>query len=443
MLSDLTPAGTTFYSGILPSGLPSQWYIEAAAGDTIITAIYDNTFTLTFLGFRAGKAGQMATYGQVSLKINTITTDTYNMTAGAGSSGALTVSNVVVYNTFWEAADVTATIVQSAEGYADYQIVHTEAGDSNLIKAYYDNNALAPVFSVVPIVAVDTLVSKWLSGIEYFGYGTAFTITYTVQNAFRKVYSVSGVTRVTCTGMAGLDIDPPSVPAYTANFVVSSELFSLNNANESSLTPTLVVDVSKPNNPSATQASVNILSALGKAINTYGVVSTTTLEYFQDEAQRLVNGTNTAFNSTTSLANGHAQVQDGKLIYGSVDYPAKSGDQRYDRKVALSISNSGSIIFGGIASASEISPYNTGDLNIFLLLETDGLYYDLGRPFGSNNGTGTGDSPANSIGAVVSTSGNTVNFTFGIRSTADNSNQYRFIAVFKNSNKILTSLITS
>jgi len=107
----------------------------------------------------------------------------------------------------------------------------------------------------------------------------------------------------------------------------------------------------------------------------------------------------------------------------------------------LSWSNS-SISISGLSAYTDITQYNTGNINVFLHLETDDIWFDLGRSFGSNNGDGSGDSIANSKGALNSGSSSGVNlaFTFGIYNTAGNSNRYRIRIVFRTSTKSLTAI---
>ena len=237
-------------------------------------------------------------------------------------------------------------------------------------------------------------------------------------------------------------MNPVSIPSYTDTFGPGTQTLTLSIANISTgaANGTLTTTLQKPSglNISNNQPYVNV-DAISARVNTYGTVSTGKLELFLDEAARLQIGTNTPFVSTSALTNGNAQVRNGSLTYGNIDYPAKSGDQQYERIFTVSPQqNGGSMTFADF-TASNIASYNTGNINIFLKLTTNGLFYDLGRPFGSNNGTGDGSNEANSIGARVSTSGGTLNYTFGVVSTFP-SNQYRMIIVFKNNTYSITSI---
>lgn len=436
-ITNLSLSGTTLFSGKLPSGLAASWYaFGAVAGDTINDLVYDNTFVLSFNDFRAGQAGTPPTYGQLSAVIDNVAGDVHDMTTGVGSTGIVEVTSIVPFNTIWAAADGQLNITQSAEGGKQYQMEHTEAGLSNPIVIYYDDNAVAPTFSATPVVTVDTNVDKWLSGVSYFGFGTQFTISFTIDDLFRKAYTENGVARLELVGANNILFNPTGVPAVGDQFVIASQIFGLDSANESNLTPDLTIVATKPNNNNAASSSFSISTNLGKGISTYGVISNATDEFFHDEDQRLNTGTSVAFDSTAALASTEALVTPGQLNHnGGVD-------ERYERRFSKATANSGTITFNGI-SASTIAAFGTGNVNVLLQLETEDVWFDLGRAFGDNNGDGSGDSAANSRGARVSDSGSDVNFSFGTFSTANNNQEYRLIVILKNASAgTMTSILT-
>jgi len=457
LLNDLAPAkppllsaaslfvSASFYTGKLPSGLPASWYTENAPGDVVNSVIYSPSFSINASNFYIGKKNQPATYGVLNYLLNAVVTNFIDLTVAVipATDGPLSVSSINVVNNFWESADAMVAVVQASEGLAKYQLQHTNSGGSTVVKAFWDDNAIAASFGVSLMVSQNTKVSKWLSGIEYYGLNSIFNVTYTIVNAFRKVYVPVGLTRITCTGVISpFTIDPNITPSYTDSFVVTNNQVPLASPNQSSVNPVLTMIYAKPNNANALSGSFNIKSGLGLGINTYGTISTTIFEGFQDEAQRKYVSGLTAFVSTAALPNGEAQVRSGSLEYGSVDYPAKSGDQLFTRFFSKVAANSGTIVFGGL-NVANIAPYGTGSLNVLLILETEGKWFDLGRPFGSNNGTGAGNDATNSKGGRVSGSGNNLSFTFGTNTTSNNSNQYRILVIFKNNTYSITSLATS
>src|SRR5690606_8484963 len=120
-------------------------------------------------------------------------------------------------------------------------------------------------------------------------------------------------------------------PAYTDSFVVNNQQVPLLQNNQSSINPVMVVTYAKPNNANALSGNYNIKTGLGLGINTYGTISNTIFEGFQDEAQRKYVSGLASWVSNIALTNGQAQVRSGTLEYGITDYPAKTGDQSYTR----------------------------------------------------------------------------------------------------------------
>jgi len=445
LLSAITLAvSATYFTGKLPSGLPASWYTENAAGDIVNTVIYSPTFNINANNFHVGKKNQLPTYGILDYLLNAVVTDTVDMTiSGTGTDGALTVTAVNIVNNFWESANAVVAVVQASEGLAQYRLSHTNSGLSSIVKTFWDDNAVAASFSVSLIATQNTKVSKWLSGIEYYGLNSTFNVSYSIANAFRKVYVPVGLTTLALTGVsAPHTVDPGIIPAYTDTFVVTNHLLTLNLANQSSLSPNLTVTYAKPNNANALNGTFNIKTGLGFGINTYGTISTAVYDGFQDEAQRLKISDLTAFVSTTLLTNGEAQVRSGSLVYGNVDYPAKTGNQSYTRRFTKAAANSGLIVFGGF-NVANISPFGTGSINVLLILETENKWFDLGQPFGANNGSGSGVDAANSRGGRVSGSGNNLSFTIGTNTTSNNGNQYRLLIIFRDATYSMTSLTTS
>lgn len=436
----------TQFQGKLPSGLPAGWYTENAPGDIVNGVIYSASYNINALGFYVGKKNNPTTYGQLNYLLNAVVTDIVDMTIppGTGTDGVLTVTAVNVFNNFWESADAVVAVVQAGEGLATYRLVHTNSGSSTIVKTFWDDNAVAPSFAVALTATQNTKVSKWLSGIEYYGLGSTFNVSYSIANAFRKVYVPVGLTTLALTGVTvPHTVDPSVTPAYTDTFVVTNHVLTLNDANKASISPVLSVVYAKPNNANALNGNFNIKTGLGLGINTYGIVSTLVTDSFQDEAQRLNVTGLTAFVSTAALPNGEAQVRSGSLVYGNTDYPAKTGNQQYTRRFNKAAANSGLIVFGGL-NVANIAPLGTGSINVLLILETENRWFDLGRPFGSNNGTGSGVDAANSRGGRVSLVGaNNLNWTIGTFTTSNNSNRYRLLIIFRDATYSITSLTTS
>jgi len=432
------------YLGILPSGLSPTWYTKVPAGTNISNLIYLNNIVIESPDFFAGAANDPPTFGIIYGNIDGVDEDFYDMTSGIDGTGAnniISAFNIGNANPFWNKSQGRLSNTGYSEGLTTYQIRHSDSGNSDLLDAYYDDNLTLPSFVSPILVILNPIdeVIKHVSGIQYLTIGTKFLVSYDVDDAFNKVYSVSGVTKISCPGFTGMDVDPQTIPAYNDQFSVNNAEVILNDAGICDLNPILQVTVTKPNNNAAAVDSFNINSNFNKSINTFGIISTGITELFHDEDRRLISGTMTSFDSTISLPNGEAQVRCGQLVYGDIDYPLKTGDQYYERIIESGILNGGIIDFGNLIDG-DISPYGTGDLNLLLWLETQDLYFDISKFFGDINGTGTGDSPTNSIGAKVQVQGSEFSFTFGTNSTSLNNDRFKIIAILKNNNKSIEKI---
>lgn len=437
---NLILSNSTLYNAKLTNNLNSAWYIDGKLpGDSISDYVIDNTFTITSPDqttiFRCGRSNSPE--GILSLKANNTTIDSYDISNGVGSSSLLTITDVSTYNSIWEKANAYANIIQTNEGYVGYTFDHTLAGTTNVTGIRYDDTHSAAYFSYGPTVSGQTLIPKYLSGISYYGQNSVIRVSFTSNNSFNKCYHPTHVAELTMypAAMITNNQNPMSTPNYDDAFIVTDLDLTLSVADKSSNSPYLRVSLYKPTGISI-YSDVN----LDKGICTYGTVSTTTYDAFYDENQRLVLNTNTSWTSSASLTNGNAQVRNGMLQFpNSTDYPGFSGDQEYQRYIYKTSASTGYLNFVNILY-SNISAYGTGDLNILIQLDTDNLFFDLGKAVGNNNGDGSGTNRSNSLGARISGSGSIVNWSIGTKTTADNSNRYRIIIIFKNSNYTITSI---
>jgi hypothetical protein len=446
---DLVRAGTTLYSAKIPSGLSAAWS-ALTPGSTISNYVVDPTYTLDSPDsadrFLAGTVtdGQPSA-GSLDLVENGSVAETYDIaTNGVGTIGRISITALVAHNEVFQRANARLNLTLIAEGRNRYAMQHSQSGLSNEDELYYDDVNPAPSFAAAPTAVLNTKVSKWLSGIEAWGIGTTVDIGYTAAaGIFTKAYHPTQVGNITFPGHSGSIDNPGSVPAVSDQFVVSRTI-TLDVANQSSMSPSLGVTIRKPDTGStATAAGVSAL------INTYGTVSTGKDDQFFDEARRIVlnsgttSGTATPFTSSNPLVNGNAQQRhNGTLQYpDSGDYPGFTADQEYQRFIDKSGTSVGAITFAGI-NYTDVDPYGTGDLNVLIELAVEGKFFDLGRPIGSNNGTGAGDSRANSKGARNDSlsSGSTLHWSLGTDSTAFNNNEYRLIIIFRNSNHSITRI---
>lgn len=442
-----------FYPAKLPSGLSAAWYPSGVtAGTTVNRYAIDNTYTFFTPGgaFNAGKLNEPA--GKVVHVVNgqdasqaAVTTGTTTATVnGAKGTSVLTVSSQP-FNTIWQRGSASVSYTQAAEGYLKHSIKHIDSdnlpisGETTGFEVWYDNLNLQPSFRNTPTHTATPQI-KYLSGVQYYGQNTVINLSYVGVNVFKNGYHPTAVSAVTSPYSAQQVVNPSSVPASDSDFAATTNV-TLSTANQSSglLNGVLTINLYRP-----TGATATVSYGLDKRVCTFGTASTLTAEYFVDEARRLVNGTNSAFSPSSALGAGHAQVANGNLVYPlASDYAGRTGEQEYQRYFTKAAASNGSIVLNGIAHTN-ISPYGGGDLNVLLLLEGSGKYYDMAIPFGAG---GDGSSRAAALGCKRSdaSNGSTVGFTFGLESTANpgNNDKYRVIILFRDTNGAKNMRITS
>jgi hypothetical protein len=446
-------SGTTLFSAILPSGLAAAWFTGGdSPGDTITSYVVDGTYLLNSpsqaTSFNGGFTSDTSQLGTVTHVLNSVDSSAHNVAAsGVGTTGTVTVDDISVFNTIWNKINAEIAVTQTAEGRETHAMRHTLAGITTTSEFFLDTVNTTPSFSVAPVATENTPVDGYLSGIIHYASSSTFDLAYTAATGiFNRAYHPTEVSRIEISGAPNTAVNPGAVPVFTDTFVVSGETITLSTANVASETPSATVRLFKPNG-----ATTSASDALGRAINTFGTASTATAESFVDEARRLgdVSSTTPDWTSSDLLTDGYAQVKivgsGGQVQFpDATDYPGfVATEQIYQRHFTKAAASSGTIVFGGFTVA-QIDPYGTGDTNVLLRLDTDALFFDAGLAFGANNGDASGDSPANSIGCQVGTSsGSSLDFTFGVNSTAANGSRYRVQLIFKNTTDSITSLTTS
>jgi hypothetical protein len=351
-------------------------------------------------------------------------------------------------------ANAQITYTQTADGWEGHGISGTEAGETNRLDVWRDTHSHSnpePSFSVSPTAAEASPVSKYLSGINYYGLNSTFEVRFAAASGiFNRCYNSSQVARVSGTGMPNLNLSPESVPNYLdafdrtgANFVLAT----LSIPNAASPNKHLTVTLYKAHGTTTTaNAPIN------RAICTYGTVSTSTSDVFMDEAQRLVPGTTTAWTSSLALTNGNAQqkitgTNVASLQYPDAnDYPGFTGEQEYQRFLYKTSASTGTITFGTL-TADQISPYGTGDVNVLLYLDHDAVWFDLGVVQGANGNNGSSRALAIPARVSATTSGNTVGFSLGTYTTGStdsgNLGRYRLVVIFRTNVRTITSIASA
>jgi len=429
---------TILFSAKLPSGLSTSWYDDISSpGDIINDYVIDNTFNLRTPNpencFAIGKFSEPS--GIVNFNINDEIILSRDLKDGEGITQndyyELSILDISLFNSIWAKCQASVNIQQTQEGLNKYNIEHSKAGKSNDVKIRYDDIASNPSFSESPSINENSINWKFLSGIKYYGYNSTFTLNFKAASGiFTKAIHPNNVARIIMNPVAmnSFSLNPQVIPNYDDEFIITNQLITLNIQNITGQNPYIQIRLFKPDNKQAYE-NVN----LDYDICTYDIVSTLTSELFYDEDKRLQLNSDLSWDSTQLLSNGNAQVKNGTLQYPNlIDYSGFTGDQEYQRKFTKVSASTGSLIFNNI-NYTNISSYGTGNLNILLYLENEDLYFDLGKVVGDNNGNGSGDSRDNSLGGRVSGTDNTISFSLGLHSTANNNNEYRVIIIFKNS----------
>jgi len=439
-------SGVIQYSAKIPNGNVGAW---PTPGTTISNLIVTNLYNIyspdPLTRFKAGKASDPSTAGLLEHLVNGSVTESYDIGVhGVGTIGNITINSLIVYNVIWLKANATIAVIQLTPGRQIHVLRHSESGQSANTELVYDDVNTIQLFSGVPTAVLNTKVSKWLSGIEAWGLNTTIDIAYiAAAGIFTKTYHPTAVGLVECPGHSSTD-NPVGVPNVSDTLPVSRTV-TLDISDESSIAPSMKYTLQKP---ARTPVINNV--ALPQPINTYGVVSTPKTDVFFDEARRVVlgsgtfSGNATPFDSTVPLVNGNAQQRhNGVLQYPNpTDYPGFVGAQQYERFITKIAASTGQLTLANLTNLTQVSPYGTGDLNILIHLSTTGKYFDLGKPVGAFNGTGSGNSMANSIGARNQTlsHNNVFAWSVGTHTTALNNSEYRLIVIFRSGSLTLTGI---
>ena len=423
------------YSGKLPSGLAAGWS-PYTPGDVVSGLVFSASFTLTAADpatrFAAGLWSSPPS-GQVIHVLNGSDADARPIADGVGTTGTVQITAVDQYNTLWRKVNARINYI-SLEGQTTHRLKSTDQTDQT--KLYYDDVNDTPSFSVAPSHVVSVELLRYLSGIAYYREGSVFDVSYTAApGIFRKHYHSTQVSRISLPGASSVTVNPPSVPGVNDSFAVSGQSVTLVSGSTAEVSAQITVLLRKANKSS--QAT----TALARGTNVYASGNSSgTTENFVDELRRLVLGTSTPWTPSAPLVEGNAQVRNGSLVHGNDgDYPGHTGssDADYERIFSPGSQSGGTVRLGGI-SASLVSAYGTGSINIFLYLSGDNKWFDLGLDSPFLNGTGDGSSLANSIGGRFSVAGGDLVFTLaapaagGPYSTGgSNGGQYRLLVRFR------------
>ena len=357
---------------------------------------------------------------------------------GAGYSGGR-------YNVFISMSPDTTT-----DGTGPYTYTQTSV--------FLDSNPTTPSVGAVTIGETGgSVVTKFLSGVEYYTTGSDFTLGAT---------NINQLNRNTARTTANIQISAPNYGINSLNqspfgtgsgnfsgwtsqntqdaVSYSNTAYAINNSNFRYM-GTAGRGRSLARDPWASSSNTQSSSA-SILVDTYGTTSTNTFEGFTDEARRQESDYTTAWTSTADLTSGEAMVYNGQLIVPNQAVLTSGGVNTV--WTSFSPNPSGQPSYGALGAPA--SYYRTftgpaGDLASFAIVFTgtfisnattdlanDNLQILVRRVGSASGGSGTGSNPLRLNGAAYnfatfndgatvsgsyiresSSSGNTVNGTFG------------------------------
>lgn len=356
-------------------------------------------------------------------------------------AGHITILNISKFQTFtgWQygkaRVHITPALLQS--GYNEVYLTHHIEADERetaVFQLFYDTSNNLPVVSMIDIQEDVLVSSSHLSGIKYYSIGDSFSISYTSENMFDKVYN-ENIVDVAFPGISTYTIDVTdsdltgvSPVPHVSDIIYYNTTITLDTYDDYNIDALLHIKANSPfTSVDFYSASQNIL------INTKLSDSTQTAEYFYDELYRLpittydtpISQTTGQWDSSQQLGEFDALIFDGKLQFANmnfsdylpfqaVDYSGRTQNQYYIRSFKDFVPhNNGSIRVGGIDKNDILNdkirldikiPGTTGWLNV-------NTKYDISSFSGED-----GD------GCLVNIEGDTVHYSTGQFSTAYSSN---------------------
>ena len=427
-------ASTAKITGYLSSDATASYKAGDAAGNQVAYIIKDATFSLEVPD--ATSAVNAGDKGVIELHINGAMVDSFNLgaayvaanetaqtwTPANSSNGKITITSVALYNDFWQKVNIRLNILPAdlRKGYSTITLKHTGIGGDQVsadFEVFNDVATNAPTVSL-PTLAVQTKVSKWLSGFEYIGLNSVVKVgavgtsladnTYTLDPLTLTALSGAPTTVIAPTDSAVTGLSNPPVVGET--MTVTDKLVTLSVTNQCSADARVTITPKRPSGSGTAQQS----ASQNLAVNTFGNRSTDTIEYFDDEQYRLPivgwNDESTAqaktgnWDSTAALPVGEARLgivsanENGMITAGGFKRRFYSGSTA---KSSIQITIAGTTgTFGTVG---------TGDYNVEIKLPGQTGWMDAIRPYGGNPAALTADG----AGCMASVSGGVINATFG------------------------------
>ena len=409
---DLTRTNPSVFTGRISRGLESDlWYVGVGPGSSSAVLTSATTVDLdtpdTSTRFRAGKNSDISAslvggvsasraYGDASYSI----IGARPLSQSAGSTDAIEITDLATYNTFWAKANARINDTITQTGSVKYKIsADNSAGESNEFQLFYvgtSGDYPNASFVTSPYTSSVTPEYKYMSGMQYYGNGTVFIMNFIAQDLYSPVYydTVGAEATLESSYFSNTNVGTGSTgPYYYDTLTVTQSRTLSSNTNTSfGAVGTYTARLLKAGKSDVTtNANLGILP-----INTYGVRSTTLLEYFADENKRWYGIGSGSWNPTASLSDGQLQVQNGRLIDGrNADYTSFSSEtSSYYRPFTPTNGNVGGTIvvartgFSGITNI--VGEWNGGveelEMAFTIASESGSSVYDLGRAAGDNSG---------------------------------------------------------
>lgn len=400
-------------------------------------------------------------------------------TPKVSDNGYISVVSVEKYNDFsaWQKVVARLNIKKTdlVVGYNFIILKHVglESGDqaSQLFDVFFDNATQSPSLGNVDIAIHSNTSPKFLSGVKYLGSNDAIKASTQCSHIAKNTYVSNPIQ---FSGLRGaptlnLPIGDAAVsglstpPLIGEEMIVTDKVITLSVSGQCTKNARLTA---KPSDPfgsyTAKQSpSQNLL------ISTFGLRSSNTKEYFDDERYRLP--LNFDFDSKTApvanvwssdavMANGNAQLyvitdnkhglmypevdfSDGYLPANTADYSAFSGDQQYVR-CFVSPDSKGSVELTLEGLSGGLQPLGSGDVNVEIKLPTQTGWMDALKDYDSEAGVSNdGDG---CLGSLSYTGGNAViGITFGGKVTFDANNRMYCRVTLRNKNRAIDSAHTN
>lgn len=490
---------TTRYLGYLSVDALATYNAGQAAGSEVTYIVKDRDFVLNTptpdTGINKGDKGHLELFvngalvdtfdlGTAFNEANRDGSQVYTLQGGGtvtmyrGANSKLRILSIDKYADFTAYQKVVALMDFAASdfvvGYNFITLKHTnlDSGEqvSQDFQIFSDVSVVDPSLDPISVVIEDNTHPKHLSGVRYLGANDVVKVSTGGNALFDNTYvqnpvqfAGNGFPTTTLTPLDSSISGVSNPPAKGEKAIITDKLITLSVANQCDADARLA---GTPRDPFGTYAGITSPS-VNLLLSTFGVRSTATKEYFDDENYRLplsFDPENTGvavtghWDSVALLSNADAQQyvvvdNDHGLMYANKDftgfqpvntanYSGFSGDQRYMRAfLASSPQASINLTLQGLAGG--ISPVGSGDVNVEIKLGNQTGWLDAAKAFNGSLGVGT-DGLGCMVGSISYAGGNAVlGCTFGGKSSYDSNGRVFVRITLRNSTRSIRQIDTN